>query len=340
MNTFEVRYAVYVPSPLMGKASIAANAANGRFIVEEGGVTVSSVEEFSKKMVTLLGTDRIGDAQHRVVSGGYFATMQIPLLRGRTFQQSDGPDNPHVAVISASLAGRYFPNAESLGKQIQFGNMDGDLHLLNVVGVVGDVRDKTLAAEPQPTVYVNYFQRGSLSDFSYVVRARIEASALISAMRREAQAANAEMPIKFETLEQLVSSSLDDRRFSIVMVGVFAGAALLLAMVGLYGVMAFLTSQRTREIGIRMALGAQRRAMLGLILRQSFALVLAGIAIGILGALTGTRLLASLLYGVSTTDLATYLAVVLLLSASALFASFVPARRATKVNPIEALRAE
>jgi hypothetical protein len=126
------------------------------------------------------------------VSGGYFATMQIPLLRGRTFQESDGPDNPHVAVISASLAGRYFPNAESLGKQIQFGNMDGDLHLLNVVGVVGDVRDKTLAAEPQPTVYVNYFQRGSLSDFSYVVRARIEASALISAMRREAQAANAD----------------------------------------------------------------------------------------------------------------------------------------------------
>jgi len=171
---------------------MSGDGSNGRFIVEEGGVTVSSVEEFSKKMVTLLGTDRIGDAQHRVVSGGYFATMQIPLLRGRTFQQSDGPDNPHVAVISASLAGRYFPNAESLGKQIQFGNMNGDLHLLNVAGVVGDVRDKTLAAEPQPTVYVNYFQRGSLSDFSYVVRARIEASALISAMRREAQAANAD----------------------------------------------------------------------------------------------------------------------------------------------------
>jgi predicted permease len=319
---------------------MSGDGSNGRFMIEEGGVTVSSMEEFSKKMATLLGTDRVGDAQHRVISGGYFATMQIPLLRGRTFQESDGPDDPHVAVISESLARRYFPNADPLGKQIQFGNMDGDLHLLNVVGVVGDVRDKTLDAIPQPTVYVNYFQRGSLSDFSYVVRARSEANALISAIRREVQAANPEMPTKFETLEQLISSSLDDRRFSIVMVGVFAGAALLLAMVGLYGVMAFLTSQRTREIGIRMALGAQRSAMIGLILRQSFGLVLAGVAIGIFGALTGTHLLASLLYGVSTTDLATYLAVALLLSASAFLASFVPARRATKVNPIEALRAE
>jgi predicted permease len=266
--------------------------------------------------------------------------MQIPLLRGRTFRDSDGPDNPHVAVISESLARRYFPNADPIGKQIQFGNMDGDLHLLNVVGVVGDVRDQALDANPQPTIYVDYFQRGSLSDFSYVVRARSDANSLISAMRREAQAANPEMPVKFETLEQLVSSSLDDRRFSMVLVGVFAGAALLLAMVGLYGVMAFLTSERTREIGIRMAIGAQRSAVLRLILRQSFALVFAGVAIGVPGALGGTRLLASLLYGVGTTDLATYLAVVLLLTASAFLASLVPARRATKVNPIEALHAE
>jgi hypothetical protein len=199
---------------------MSGDGANGRFIIETGGVTVSSMGEFTKKMTALLGSDRTGDAQHRVASGDYFATMQIPLLRGRTFRDSDGPDNPHVAVISESLARRYFPNADPIGKQIQFGNMDGDLHLLNVVGVAGDVRDQALDANPQPTIYVDYFQRGSLSDFSYVVRARSDANSLISAMRREAQAANPEMPVKFETLEQLVSSSLDDRRFSMVLVGV------------------------------------------------------------------------------------------------------------------------
>ena len=159
-------------------------------------------------------------------------------------------------------------------------------------------------------------------------------------MRREARALDPEMPTEFQTLEQVVSSSLDNRRFSMVMLGVFAGAALLLAMIGLYGIMAYITSQRTREIGIRMALGAQRGAMLGLILRQSFALVFAGVAIGILGALGGTRLLGALLYGVSATDLTTYLGVVLLLAAAAFVASLIPARKAAGVNPMEALRNE
>ena len=146
--------------PMSGEGS------NGRFLIEQGGVTVGSMDEFSKKMNALQGTDRVGDAQHRVASADYFTIMNIPLLRGRVFEERDGPDNPHVAVISDSLARRYFPDADPLGKQIQFGNMDGDLHLLNVVGVVGDVRDKTLDAKPQPTVYVNYIQRGSSSDFS------------------------------------------------------------------------------------------------------------------------------------------------------------------------------
>ena len=319
---------------------MSGNGSNGRFLIEEGGVTVSSMDEFSKKMTALMGTDRIGDAQHRVASGGYFATMHIPLLRGRTFQESDGPDNPHVAVISESLAKRYFPGADPLGKQIQFGNMDGDLHLLNVVGVVGDVRDQTLDANPQPTVYVNYFQRGSSSDFSYVVRAQSDAKSLISAMRREAQSANPEMPIKFDTLEQLISSSLDNRRFGMVMVGEFAGAALLLAMVGLYGVMAYITAERTTEIGIRMALGAQRLDMLRMIFRQSFTLVLAGVAVGILASVVLTRLLSTMLYGVQATDVVTYGGVIGLLVAAAALASYIPARRAMKVDPMVALRYE
>jgi putative ABC transport system permease protein len=319
---------------------MSGNGSNGRFLIEEGGVTVSSMEEFSKKMTALMGTDRIGDAQHRVASGGYFSTMHIPLLRGRTFQESDGPDNPHVAVISESLAKRYFPNADPLGKQIQFGNMDGDLHLLNVVGVVGDVRDQTLDANPQPTIYVNYFQRGSSSDFSYVVRAQSDAKSLISAIRREAQAANPEMPIKFETLEQLISSSLDNRRFGMVMVGEFAGAALLLAMVGLYGVMAYITAERTTEIGIRMALGAQRLDMLRMIFRQSFVLVLIGVGLGILASAVLTRLLTTMLYGVQATDVVTYGSVIGLLIAAAALASYIPARRAMKVDPMVALRYE
>ena len=320
--------------PMSGEGS------NGRFLIEQGGVTVSSMEEFLKKMTALLGTDRIGDAQHRVASAGYFATMHIPLLRGRVFEERDGPDNPHVGVISESLARQYFPHADPLGKQIQFGNMDGDLHLLNVVGVVGDVRDKTLDAKPQPTLYVNYLQRGSSSEFSYVVRAQGDTSRLIGALRREARSANPEMPVKFETLEQLVSSSLDNRRFGMVMVTEFAGAALLLAMVGLYGVMAFITMQRTSEIGIRMALGAQRSDMLQLILRQGLILLGAGIGMGVFLAFGSSWVLRSFLYEIGPVDVVTYIFVVLLVGITALIASFVPARRAMNVDPMVALRYE
>jgi putative ABC transport system permease protein len=320
--------------PMSGEGS------NGRFLIEEGGVTVGSMDEFSKKMSSLLGTDRVGDAQHRVASAGYFSTMHIPLLRGRVFAESDGPDNPHVAVISESLGRRYFPNADPLGKQIQFGNMDGDLHLLNIIGVVGDVRDKTLDANPQPTVYVNYNQRGSSSDFSYVVRAPGDTSALIGTMRREGRSMNPEMPIKFETLEQLISSSLDNRRFGMVMVAEFAGAALLLAMVGLYGVMAFMTAQRTTEIGIRMALGAQRSDMRHLILSHGLILLSAGIGTGVVLALGSTWVLRSFLYGVGPIDVVTYTFVVLLVTITALIASYVPARRAMAVDPMVALRYE
>jgi putative ABC transport system permease protein len=148
------------------------------------------------------------------------------------------------------------------------------------------------------------------------------------------------MPIKFETLEQLISSSLDNRRFGMVMIGEFAGAALLLAMVGLYGVMAYITAERTTEIGIRMALGAQRRDMLGMVFRQSFALVLSGVALGIIASLALTRLLGSMLYGVQATDVVTYGSVIGLLVAAAALASYLPARRAMKVDPMVALRYE
>lgn len=320
---------------------MSGDGANGSFIIETGGETAKTNEDLGKEFSSLAGTPRLRDAEFRVASAGYFSTMHIPLLRGRFFASSDGPDAAQVALVSQALVKRYWPNEDPIGKEIQFGNMDGDLRLLHVVGVVGDVRDDGLDADLRPTVYVDFFQRPrAAAQFSLVLRSRGDAASLIASMRREARALDPEMPTDFQTLDQVVSSSLDNRRFSMVMLGVFAGAALLLAMVGLYGIMAYITSQRTREIGIRMALGAQRGDMLRLILRQSLVLVFAGIALGILGALGGTRLLATLLYGVSTTDVATYLLVIALLGGAAFLASLIPARRATKINPTEALRAE
>jgi len=320
---------------------MSGNGANGTFIEARGGKAAETEQELVRQFDALSADERTRDADYRAVSAGYFGVMGIPLLRGRLFQESDGPDAPHVALISASLARRYWPNEESLGKQIQFGNMDADLRLLTIVGIVGDVRDNGLDRDPRPTVYLNYLQRpAAISEFSIVVRGQGEVAGLTSAMRREARALNPEMPTKFENVEQIVAASFDNRRFSMVMLGVFAGSALILAMVGLYGVMAYITSQRTHEIGIRMALGAQRVDMLQMIFRQSFTLVLAGVAVGIFASLGLTRLLGSMLYGIRATDVVTYAGVVGLLVVAAALASYIPARRAMKVDPMVALRYE
>ncbi len=320
---------------------MSGDGANGTFLEQRGGHPAETMKELVRQLDALSPNERSRDADYRAASAGYFSAMGIPLVSGRIFQESDGPDSPHVALVSQSLAKRYWPNEEAIGKQIQYGNMDGDLHVLNIVGVVGDVRDNGLDRDPRPTVYTNCLQRpAAASEFSLVVRARGETSGLTSAMRREAHALNPEMPTKFQTVEQIVSASFDNRRFSMIMLGAFAGAALALAMVGLYGIMSYITSQRTTEIGIRMALGAQRGEMLRMILRQSLILVGAGMVAGIFAALAGTRLLGSLLYGVNAGDLMTYASVILLLGAAALLASFIPARRAMKVNPMVALRHE
>ncbi|CAN5292199.1 ABC transporter permease [soil metagenome] len=317
------------------------SGANGTFLVQGGGRPAETLEELNAQYHSLSEEERARDAEFRVASGGYFAAMGIPLVSGRVFQESDGADAPHVAVVSQSLARRYFPNEEAIGKQIQFGNMDGDLRLLNIVGIVGDVRDTGLDVDVRPTVYVHYLQRPRhAAEFSIVVRGRGDAAGLISAMRQEGRALNPEMPLRFEPLRQLVSASLDSRRFSMVMLGVFAGTALVLAMVGLYGVMAYITAERTTELGIRMALGAQRGDMLRLVLQQSFTLVSIGVVVGIAGALAATRVLASLLHGVGAADLATFSAVVILLGVAALIASYIPARRAMNVDPMVALRHE
>src|SRR5688572_14462124 len=320
---------------------MSGTGANGTFIIEDGSKPAQTMEALGAQLNALAGTGKTGDADYRVASSGYFTALNIPLVRGRFFQESDGPDAPHAALISETMARRFWPNQDPLGRQIQFGNMDGDLRLLHVVGVVGDIRDDGLDAEARPIVYVNYFQRpGAAAQFSIVLRGQGDAAALTTAMRREARALNPEMPTKFQTLREIISASLDNRRFSMIMLGVFAGSALALAMVGLYGVMAYITSERTHEIGIRMALGAQRVDMLRMILRQSFTLVLAGVALGILASIALTRLLSTMLYGVRPTDVLTYAGVVGVLAAAAALASYIPARRAMKVDPMVALRYE
>ena len=320
---------------------MSGTGANGTFIIEDGSNPAQTMDALSAQLNALAGTGKTGDADYRVASSGYFNALNVPLIRGRFFQDSDGPDAPHAALISETFARRYWPNEDPLGRQIQFGNMDGDLRFLHVVGVVGDVRDEGLDAEARPIVYVNYFQRpAAAAQFSIVLRGHGDAGAFTAAMRREARALNPEMPTKFQTLREIVSASLDNRRFSMIMLGVFAGSALVLAMVGLYGVMAYVTSERTHEIGIRMALGAQRLDMLRMVLRQSFTLVCVGVGLGILASVGLTRLLGTMLYGVRATDLLTYATVVALLAVAAALASYIPARRAMKVDPMVALRYE
>ncbi len=283
---------------------------------------------------------KTGYADYRVASAGYFAAMGIPLVKGRVFDESARPEGPHEAVISQSLARKHWPNEDPIGKRIQFGNMDGDLRLLHIVGVVGDVRGDGLDKDAQPTVYGNALQRPSYWEVSIVARAQADPATLTAAMSRTVRALNPELAISFRTLQQIFSSSLDRRRFSLVVFSVFAAVALALAVMGIYGVMAYAVAERTKEIGVRMALGATAGAILRLVMGHGGKLIAAGAALGVIGSLLLTRLLASLLYGVSVTDPATFAVVALSLVGVALVAALVPARRATKVDPMVALRCE
>ena len=281
-----------------------------------------------------------GSADFRLASAGYFAAMRIPLLRGRTFDRSDQPNSPHAALISESMAGKYWPNENPIGQTIQFGNMDGDLRLLHVVGVVGDVHDRGVDAATSPTVYANSLQRPSSSSIAVVVRGRVAPAALVPSMRQAVRSLDPQLPVNFKTLYQVFSSSLDQHRFSLVIFGVFGAVALLLAALGIYGVTTYAVAQRTQEIGIRMALGARMSDVLKLVLSQGMSLALIGAALGVAGAFATTRVMSSLLFGVAPTDLATFTAVTLVLIAVAFLACYIPARRATKVDPLVALRYE
>lgn len=284
-----------------------------------------------------------GEANYRVASGGYFPAMGMRLLQGRLFDSMDTVNSPHSAVISQSLAAKYWPKGDAIGQRIQFGNMDTDKRLLHVVGIVSDVRDAGLDTEAGPTVYAYSLQRPQwwqVSRLSIVVRSQTDPQSLIPGMRAAVASLRSDVPLRFRMLESVFSSSLDQRRFSLVLYGVFAVVALMIAAIGIYGVISYSVAQRTQEIGIRMALGAQRYDVLRLVIWQGMKLALIGVLAGLAGALAMTRLMKSLLYGVSVTDPLTFALIALLFTAIALLACWIPARRATQVDPMEALRCE
>jgi predicted permease len=312
--------------------------ADGGYVILAPGQRAPTMEEFESLYHHASDT---GYASYSVASEGFFTSLGVPLLRGRLFDERDTVDAPHVALISESLAREKWPQEEPLGRTIEFGNMDGDLRPLTVVGVVGDIRANALESPPRPTIYVSYRQRPQAARYFFaVIRSSGDASAVVASARDLVHRLDPDVPPEFASFSAVVSGSQRARRFNLILVGFFAAAALLLAVVGLYGVTAHSVVRRTSEIGMRIALGATRANILRLVLAQGARVTTMGVALGLVGSLALTRAIRSLLFGLSPVDPLTFFSVALALIGVALLACYVPARRASRVDPNVALRYE
>ena len=317
-----------VSAAMVSEIPLGGNAINHNFIIE-GRPPLTPGEE--------------PELYSRSVAGEYFRVLGIPILQGRALTRDDRGDTPLVGVINESMARQYFPEQNPIGARIRWARSD-EIQWITIVGVAGNVRHFGLANAEEPAIYTPYAQ--SSQEWKrwaeIVVRAAgTPGPALVSQLKAMVWKVDPAIPVtKVRTMTEVTSISLAAQRFNTFLLGVFAGVALLLASVGLYGVLAFSVAQRTREIGIRMALGAQTRDVLRLVLRQGLALSLLGVIAGVAVSLAGTRVLAGLLYGVAPTDPATFVVVALILIAVALVACLVPARRAMRVDPMVALRYE
>ncbi|HEV2687879.1 MAG TPA: ABC transporter permease [Bryobacteraceae bacterium] len=275
-------------------------------------------------------------AEYRTISPGYFQALGIPILKGRDIGSEDSANSALAVIINDALARRYFPGEDPIGHQIRWTNA------CTIVGVAGNTRQAGLSADPLPELYFPAAQRGnSISGMTLVIGTNVEATSVTRAVESAIRMVDPAQPVfGVKTMERVVTDSLSNQRLYAWLLGVFAGLALILASAGIYGVMSYLVTQRTREFGVRMALGASTRDVLRMVLRQALALIAAGVAIGLGGAFAVTRVLSNFLFGVKAIDLPTFAGVSVVLIAVALLATYLPALRATRVDPMVALRYE
>jgi predicted permease len=273
-----------------------------------------------------------------IVTPEYFHLMGMNLLRGRLFNDSENERTAQVAVINEAMAHTYWPNEDPLGKHLKLSRRESSW--TTVVGIVADARAESLENARIPEIYSSLYQEGA-RHLAIFLRGNLDAGAIPEQVREQVQSVDPTIPVfGGQTLNQVVSDSLSQRRLSMEIVGLFAVTALLLAGLGIYGVISYIVNERTHEIGIRLALGAQNRNIVRMILRQGFWLATAGTAVGLVSALIVSRLMAGLLYDVRPTDPVTFAGVALLLISVALLACYIPARRAVRIAPLVALRYE
>jgi putative ABC transport system permease protein len=284
-----------------------------------------------------------GDALYRVVGGDYFEALGIPVLTGRAFQPSDDASAPPVVVVSENFARRYWPNENPIGKQVRPVGMDRATEpFATVIGVVGNTRSRGITSPYRETYYFDHRQRPPFRSYttSYVVRAASGGTSLATTIRRAVESVDPQVPVRTQSFDEILASSVADRRFMTLVLGVFAGTALLLAIVGIYAVVSYSVAQRTREIGVRLALGASSRGVWALVVGTAMRAVVPGMAVGAAIALADARLLRAMVFGMSPFDPVAIVGALSALLLAALASSAWPARRATRVNPITALRGD
>ena len=310
--------------------------AGGTTRIPLGSTSVSTSIQVDGRVVPIA---ELPEVQFRRAMHDYFGAMGIPIVRGRGFTLDDGPTAPPVAIINETMARRMFPGEEPLGQRVRMGpNATGPW--TTIIGVIGDVRHGGLEETPQPELYITSLQNPPVSPF-VVLKVAGDPAAIAESVRAEARAIDKDLPVyDIRTMETLRADSVAERRFILLIVSAFGVLALGLAAIGVYGVMSLIVSERTREVAVRVALGAEPSRMVGLILRQAATLAAIGVVIGLAAVLPLTPLLQSQLYGVTAADPMTLVSVPLGLLAIAALAALVPARRAAATDPLVALRAE